>query len=147
MCKKTSDSPLCGKYSTRMAGFSEGADARGIVALVFRGRGAYASRKITRGRRELTCPHCGSEACRRSRRRGAVEYMIGVTRIRPWRCGECDTRFFGWSVAIPHVRYAHCSRCGNFGVKVIANEYGEGRLGFLWRLFRVPAYRCAPCRN
>jgi hypothetical protein len=37
--------------------------------------------------------------------------------------------------------------CGNLDVQRISSEHGMGMLSWIYRLFRAPAYRCAPCRN
>jgi hypothetical protein len=37
--------------------------------------------------------------------------------------------------------------CGNLDVQRISSEHGMGMLSWVYRLFRAPAYRCAPCRN
>jgi DNA-directed RNA polymerase subunit RPC12/RpoP len=97
--------------------------------------------------RELICPKCQSHNCQRSRRRSAKDFIYGVTKIRPWRCGNCNARFFAWTVPIRYLRYVHCRRCGRFELQRISSEHGEGSLKFLWRWLHVPVYRCPPCRN
>ena len=42
--------------------------------------------------------------------------------------------------------HTHCPICGNLELKRISSEYVDNPLGILWRLFRVPAFRCEPCR-
>jgi hypothetical protein len=37
--------------------------------------------------------------------------------------------------------------CGNLDMPRISSEHGMGTLAWFFRLFRAPAYRCAPCRN
>jgi DNA-directed RNA polymerase subunit RPC12/RpoP len=73
--------------------------------------------------------------------------MIGLSGLRPWRCHDCKERFYAWSVPIPFVHYAHCRQCGNLGVKRISSDYVTVRFAWLFRTLRLPAYRCAPCRN
>lgn len=72
---------------------------------------------------------------------------MGLTRLRPWRCRSCETRFYAWATPISYVHYVHCAMCGNLDLTRISSEHGMGSLGWLFRLFRAPAYRCAPCRN
>jgi hypothetical protein len=43
------------------------------------------------------CPDCQSAQVRRSRTRGIVESLLAGLLIRPYRCEECDCRFFRWS--------------------------------------------------
>lgn len=40
------------------------------------------------------CPNCGSKEVCRSRRHGAVESLLHVLRIVPFRCEDCYKRFF-----------------------------------------------------
>lgn len=43
-----------------------------------------------------SCPCCGSEEVTRSRRQGFFERnFLGMTPIRPYRCMDCETRYFG----------------------------------------------------
>ena len=102
---------------------------------------------VFRGEKILLCPVCHSDSPRRSRRRGAKDYLAGATRLRPWRCRTCDSRFYAWAVPIGYVWYVHCERCGNMDLPRISSEHGIGVLGGMYRLFRAPAYRCAPCRD
>ena len=95
----------------------------------------------------MLCPSCQSDSPRRSRRRGVKDYVIGLTLLRPWRCRACDLRFYGWSVPIAYIRYAHCRFCGNMDLQRISREHGSGTFAWLFRLLHFPAYRCAPCRN
>jgi len=95
----------------------------------------------------MLCPRCRSERCRRSRRRRAKDYAIGLVGLRPWRCRGCDLRFYARSVALPFTFYVHCHRCGNLSLQRISREHVSGWFAWLFRLARVPAYRCAPCRE
>jgi hypothetical protein len=95
----------------------------------------------------MLCPTCYSEECRRSHREDTRDFLLGVTGLRPWRCGDCETRFFAWSVAAELVFYVHCERCGNLRVKRISSEHVSGHFAGLLRTLRLPAYRCGPCRN
>lgn len=46
----------------------------------------------------ICCPDCQSDEIRRSKTRGSVESLLAILRIRPYRCEECDYRFFRWSI-------------------------------------------------
>jgi hypothetical protein len=37
--------------------------------------------------------------------------------------------------------------CGNMDLTRISSEHGAGTFAWLFRLLRLPTYRCAPCRN
>lgn len=95
----------------------------------------------------MICPKCSGEECRRSHREDSRDFAFGVTGLRPWRCRDCQECFYAWSVPIAYVHYAHCLRCGNLAVKRISPDYVAGSFAWLFRIMRLPAYRCAPCRN
>ena len=42
----------------------------------------------------LNCPACGSANIRRSQRRNVFENALRSLRLRPWRCLDCQERFF-----------------------------------------------------
>lgn len=42
--------------------------------------------------------------------------------------------------------YAHCPICGNLSLKRISPDYVSSLTAFVWRILRVPAFRCDPCR-
>jgi hypothetical protein len=42
--------------------------------------------------------------------------------------------------------HAHCPICGNLSLKRISSDYVDSLTGPLWRLLRIPAFRCEPCR-
>lgn len=48
------------------------------------------------------CPNCESEAIRRSERRGFVECVfLRLALVWPYRCDDCDLRFWGFRRAVP----------------------------------------------
>jgi len=50
---------------------------------------------ILRFVRRLECPECGGGVMHRSRRRGVLEKVLcGALPIHPYRCNDCDYRFF-----------------------------------------------------
>jgi DNA-directed RNA polymerase subunit RPC12/RpoP len=45
-----------------------------------------------------SCPHCGSLETSRSHRHSRVErYLLGIIGVLPYRCQNCDTRFYAFS--------------------------------------------------
>ena len=51
------------------------------------------------------CPRCQSTATQRSRRRGVFELtLLGLLPVRPFRCRDCDRRFYGLLLNLPSVR-------------------------------------------
>ena len=95
----------------------------------------------------LICPSCQSDSCRRSKRRGIWDYIVGVTGLRPWRCRACEARFYAWVVPISYAAFVHCPQCGNLDVQRISREHVSGGFAWLKRLLHFPAYRCDPCRH
>ena len=45
----------------------------------------------------LACPECSSGRIHPSKRRGVVERkVLPIILVRPFRCEDCDYRFFRW---------------------------------------------------
>ncbi len=42
----------------------------------------------------MLCPKCKSDHAHRSHRRGAFEHLASLFAYNPYRCRECDYRFF-----------------------------------------------------
>ena len=42
----------------------------------------------------IVCPHCKSDGCRRSRRMNLCEQLFSWAGIRPFRCENCNQRFW-----------------------------------------------------
>jgi len=49
---------------------------------------------LKKGKVSILCPYCQSDLTHRSRTRGILEFLLVFLRIRPYRCNECDRRFF-----------------------------------------------------
>jgi len=48
----------------------------------------------------ICCPNCDSARIHPSRRKGFVEKgILAMIFVRPFRCEECDDRFFRWCVS------------------------------------------------
>ena len=47
---------------------------------------------------------------------------------------------------LSHSFYAHCPICGNLELKRISPEYVNSMTALVWRILRIPAFRCDPCR-
>ena len=51
------------------------------------------------------CPNCESGKIRRSRRQGFVERVfLRLTLVWPYRCDDCDLRFWGFQRELPRTR-------------------------------------------
>ena len=96
----------------------------------------------------MICPACNSTDCRRSRRSGVSDRVLGAARLLPWKCRNCENRFHAWTVPPAFVLRAHCPKCGNLGIERVARKrVEEGFLAGLRRALHFPAYRCDPCRH
>jgi hypothetical protein len=50
--------------------------------------------------RMRTCPQCRGNDIHRSRRcTGLERYLLPLLLLRPYRCADCDQRYFGWVFA------------------------------------------------
>jgi hypothetical protein len=62
----------------------------------------------------LSCPNCGSLLIHRSRKKGIFEYVLsGIIFVHPFRCDECDSRFFRWSLCENPVRPGRCPQASS----------------------------------
>jgi hypothetical protein len=51
------------------------------------------------------CPHCHSKTIRRSKRRGLFELsLLSVIPVRPFRCDDCDRRFYALASAADQIQ-------------------------------------------
>lgn len=95
----------------------------------------------------MTCPICNTQDARRSRRQFAADYLLSIFALYPWRCRKCETRFHARLMPLGDSLHAHCPICGNHELKRISPEHVSSAFSLLWRILRVPAYRCEPCRH
>jgi C4-type Zn-finger protein len=95
----------------------------------------------------MNCPVCKGKDARRSRRQFTADFLLSVLGVYPWRCRNCQARFHARLMPLNDSLYVHCPICGNPALKRISAEHVDTPLAFAWRLFRVPAYRCEPCRH
>jgi hypothetical protein len=55
---------------------------------------------IPEARMTITCPNCRSSLTHRSKTKGILESVfLAMIFRRPFRCEECDSRFFRWSIS------------------------------------------------
>jgi len=59
----------------------------------------------------------------------------------------CETRFHARAIPLRHLFCARCGICGNLELRRIAAQKVPGVTSILGRWLRLPAVRCAPCRN
>ena len=51
----------------------------------------------TREQDPLRCPSCESQDIRRSKRQGILDGLSSILGFLPYRCEDCNHRFFKWS--------------------------------------------------
>ena len=56
-------------------------------------------------------------------------------------------RFYARAMPVRNYFYAHCGICGNGELQRISAEHVPGITAMFWRVLRIPALRCEPCRN
>ena len=55
--------------------------------------------------KQRLCPNCHSAATQRSHRQGPLEIiLLSLLPIRPFRCRDCDRRFYGWLFNMQSIR-------------------------------------------
>jgi hypothetical protein len=52
----------------------------------------------------LTCPKCGKEPVRRSKRNGFMEQVLSLAYVYPFRCEQCDHRFWALQWRVRYVQ-------------------------------------------
>lgn len=82
----------------------------------------------------------------RLHRRGILDGLMTLARVRPWRCLRCRRRFYARQIAWELMRYAHCPKCGSLDLQEVAGETVEsGWLRSIRRIRNLPSYRCKAC--
>lgn|SRR5208283_1276136 len=94
----------------------------------------------------MTCPICKKSGARRSHRQTAADHIVSIFGVFPWRCTECHSRFHSRIMPLSYSLRAHCPFCGNLELRRISPEFVDSPFAMFWRLLRVPALRCDPCR-
>jgi len=95
----------------------------------------------------MTCPICKQLNARRSKRQTAMDYIMSMAGVYPWRCRDCHARFYARQMPLNEVLRAHCPKCGNLDLQKISPEYVDAPFAVIWRVLRIPSYRCEPCRH
>jgi hypothetical protein len=58
----------------------------------------------------LTCPKCKREPVRRSKRNGFTEQVLSLVYIYPFRCEQCDYRFWALQFGVRYVKVVRGQR-------------------------------------
>ena len=96
----------------------------------------------------VLCANCGSESVRRSKRQSFGELVRMYMGVYPFRCMDCDTRFWVSIWLFSKLPFAKCPKCLNVQLSVWPAKYFAPNL---WRsvaiMFGARRYRCMPCRH
>jgi hypothetical protein len=95
----------------------------------------------------MICPICQKTDVRRSRRQTIADHMMSIFGVYPWRCVSCQARFHSRAMPLGHLIRAHCPFCGNLELRRISPDLVTAPFSGVWRLFKIPAFRCDPCRH
>jgi hypothetical protein len=95
----------------------------------------------------VACQYCGSANLRRSRRGSWLELIPMTLGSYPFRCNDCNQRFWVSIWLVSRLRYAKCPKC--LGLELTPWSRRHYRLN-LWNnllsTFGAHRYRCAACR-
>src|SRR5882672_5278398 len=75
---------------------------------------------------------------------GASFWTCGRLAVALWRV---RSEVYARAVPVRNHFYAHCRICGNLELQRIAAERVPGMISMFWRVLRIPALRCEPCRH
>jgi C4-type Zn-finger protein len=96
----------------------------------------------------LSCPKCGSDEVRFSRKRSALRWVLRVFGIYRFRCEDCGERFNSNIQSYRHLPYAKCPTCHRMDLSQWNREYYTP--GFSTRValgLGAKPVRCEYCRN
>jgi hypothetical protein len=83
----------------------------------------------------------------RSHRR-KIEYLLSIFGILPWRCTDCQKRFYARTVPFRYLLCAHCRQCGNLDLMGVRREkLARGWAPRLEMWLGARPVRCEGCRN
>lgn len=96
----------------------------------------------------IPCPYCGRLSLRRSRRKAWFEFLGMMFGSYPFRCLDCNQRFWLNIWLFSRLRYAKCPKC--LGLQLTGWPRRTHRLN-LWQnllsTFGAHRYRCSKCRH
>ncbi len=109
------------------------------------------SSKESRQSHKVNCPRCGKVTALRSHRSGIVDYSLSLFSFYPYRCKECETRFFRFrkkDLRIAPEIWTRCPKCSGTRInRVSKNLVPRTSANFFGRMLSFPAYRCPTCRT
>jgi hypothetical protein len=95
----------------------------------------------------LTCGNCGSTSLRRSKRQSILELPRMLMGVYPFRCLDCDARFWVSVWLFSKLPFAKCPRCLSVELTTWPERYYHPTIWCnLLMVFGAHRYRCTPCR-
>ena len=95
----------------------------------------------------VLCDHCGSESVRRSKRRSFGELVRMYMGMYPFRCMDCNARFWVSVWLFSKLPFAKCPKCLNVQLTVWPAKYfAPNLLRSFAIMLGARRYRCMPCR-
>jgi predicted nucleic acid-binding Zn ribbon protein len=95
----------------------------------------------------LECDQCGSREIRRARLQGFSERMRAILGIYPFRCRDCQNRFFVSVWLLSRLAFAKCPKCLRMELSTWSRRfYNPGVFANLLITFGGQKYRCSGCR-
>ena len=96
----------------------------------------------------LICQHCGGTSLRRSKRQSAFELSKMLLGIYPFRCLDCDARFWVSVWLFKKLPFAKCPKCLSGELIIWPEKYFHPTLRYrLLVAIGAHRYRCVPCRH
>jgi DNA-directed RNA polymerase subunit RPC12/RpoP len=92
------------------------------------------------------CEYCGSSRLRRSRRRSGAERVKMLMGSYPFRCQDCNGRFFVNVFLLSRLAYAKCPKCLSLDVTNTVRGHHTSTFQKLLMTFGARKVRCKNCR-
>jgi DNA-directed RNA polymerase subunit RPC12/RpoP len=95
----------------------------------------------------VVCEFCGGSRLRRSRRKSAAELVKMAIGTYPFRCMDCNGRFFVNVFLLSRLAYAKCPRCLSLDIRNSPNKnYRASLPRKVLMTFGARPCRCNNCR-
>lgn len=95
----------------------------------------------------LECDQCGGRQIRRARLVGFSERVRAIFGIYPFRCRDCQNRFFISVWLLSRLAYAKCPKCLRMELTTWSRKfYNPGLFANFLITFGAQKYRCSGCR-
>jgi len=95
----------------------------------------------------FSCVNCGSANIRRSRRKSASEFAEMLLGRYPFRCLDCNQRFWVNVWIFSTLPFAKCPRCLSIRITDTPKHHRLRVWKKLLITFGAHAYRCSVCRH